>query len=93
MFKIACEEFCRVGRIPVKWDIKKHPVFEVGLEHTYTAAAGRKGRESHGLEEQKKGVRRKAGTMAAAKEEKEDELSAGAGLCGGVRTIRLCSGS
>ena len=53
------------GRIPVKWDIKKHPVFEVGLEHTYTAAAGRKGRESHGLEEQKKGVRRKAGMMAA----------------------------
>ena len=30
--------------------------------------------------------------MAAAKEEKEDELSAGAGLCGEVRTIRLCSG-
>ena len=82
MFKIACEEFCRVGRIPVKWDIKKHPVFEVGWEHTDTAAAGRKWRERHGLEEQTTGVRRKAETVAAATERKENKLSVGAGLLG-----------
>ncbi len=92
MFKIACEEFCPLEEFG-EMGFRNTPFLRLAWKHIQPPLATEKGGRVTGWRNKRRASAERAGTMAAAKEEKEDELSAGAGLCGGVRTIRLCSGS